>query len=484
MNNNNPFAASAITKKQFDWWFGPAELQESYSLQRYKELFLYFVNVLRSGKTEMLEQYLFDDTWGEDYNRQTSGSILFHLAVNCYLYYVGYRESEECVDTTLKTNACLLLKKICIHNHGYFRFVPMNMISEWQLQYFLREVELSSRKELGKVCILPDIVKDFYIFTLLVSSVRRGLDIKQELLKNGEKYGYRRYLEKEKEKKEFLKSFLQIFSYKTDDVDILYDRFRATVSSILAEQEQERAEKNLEEYNAKYSEEVLSEQYKKQINIFLQDTFGCFPKINGKKIDAKNEKLLSYRAVVGAIDKNFGQLSLDALLFNVVMKVIQILRKENVIIIERNLNLSDVSAYLDYLSSHNFNLLIGAQDRVTPQNYKEQSILDRYEKDFRHIYILGWYRNILALRNSSFSLSVDNIKVSFSVPTLDELQDEYVEKNGKYSRNGREAEFSKDEFASYVKNTYRNITITSDIIMSVSEKDAAGLIIPVEEEEK
>ena len=60
--NNNPFSKDISSKRMFDWTYEmSAKQNEEFSLQRYKELFLYFVNCFRKGKIEMLEKELFDD---------------------------------------------------------------------------------------------------------------------------------------------------------------------------------------------------------------------------------------------------------------------------------------------------------------------------------------------------------------------------------------------------------------------------------------
>ena len=109
---NNPFSKNMTTKKNFDWAFGmTASQHEEYSLQRYKELFFYFINCFQNGKNEMLEKDLFNETWDRDYNSSSIGCKVFHLAVNCYLYYIGYRENENCVEGSQKILAQDLLKK-------------------------------------------------------------------------------------------------------------------------------------------------------------------------------------------------------------------------------------------------------------------------------------------------------------------------------------------------------------------------------------
>ena len=191
---NNPFTKDLNSKRMFDWSFEMTALQnEAYSLQRYKELFFYFVNSFRNGKMEMLEKDLFNETWDRDY-KNSIGCKVFHLAVNCYLYYIGYRESEDCVELPQKKLAQGLLKKIIDLNSRYFRYLHIDDVKEFQIQLFLREVELMPKNDIGKQLILPDVVRDFYTFSLLLVCCYKTVNIHEILAQNSEIYSYRKYI--------------------------------------------------------------------------------------------------------------------------------------------------------------------------------------------------------------------------------------------------------------------------------------------------
>ena len=123
-------------------------------------------------------------------------------------------------------------------------------------------------------------------------------------------------------------------------------------------------------------------------------------------------------------------MSLDALLFNVLMQIIEILRKNKVLNIQFDFNKTDTRNYLNFLKEHGLDFIIGSPDVIAPHDYKEYEQIERFEKDFKHLNTLGWFRNILALNSELLAFSIKNISVEFSIPSITDMKDEFVEDSG------------------------------------------------------
>ena len=478
--NNNPFSKDISSKRMFDWTFEmSANQNEEFSLQRYKELFLYFVNCFRKRKIEMLEKELFDETWGMDYNNSI-GCRVFHLAVNCYLYYIGYRENEDCVVTEQKQAAQYLLRKIITRNTQYFKFLHIEEIKENQLQFFLREVELMPKNDIGKIMILPNICMEFYVFSILFMACYKMVDIGNIIKQNEQIYSYRVFLSKEKEEKELFASFMSVFCVEKNlKIEDLYAVLKNSLQSVFNEMKIEESNHYIEKYNSEVSENVLGNMYKNQIQESLNKSFAAFSKVKENVITLKNQEILASRILTNFIDSNIGQTALDAILFNVVVQIQELLNSKKAIIIERNLEKSDAKKYLDYLTEHSLDFVVGSPDVIAPRDYRQYDLMQRFENDFKHLYILGWFRNILALNSEALTITVGNLNVSFSIPTIDEIQDEYEKtEEGLYKKKSEIEKFTKDEFIQIIENTYRNITVTADISVGINAGCVGVLIVP------
>lgn len=478
--NNNPFSKDISSKKMFDWTFEMSARQnEEFSLQRYKELFLYFVNCFRSGKIEMLKKELFDRDWDRDYNNSI-GCTVFHLAVNCYLYYIGYREKEDYVEIEQRQTAQKLLQRIISKNTHYYKFLHIDEVKENQLQFFLREVELMPKNEIGKNMILPDICKEFYVFSILFTACYKMIDIENIIKQNEQIYSYRVFLSKKKKEIELLKSFMSVFCVKKNlRIEDLYAVLINSLQPVFNKMKIEESNHYIEKYNSEVSEDVLGNMYKNQIQEFLNKSFAAFSKAKKNVITLKNQEILASRILTNFIDNNIGQTALDAILFNVVVQIQKLLISKKAIIIERNLEKSDTKNYLDYLITHSLDFVIGSPDVITPRDYKQYGLIQRFENDFNHLYLLGWFRNILALNSEVLSISITNIKVVFSIPTIDEMQDEYKKtEEGLYKKKSEIEKFTKDEFMQIIENTYRNIIVTADISVGINAECVGVLIVP------
>ena len=478
--NNNPFSKDISSKRMFDWTYEmSAKQNEEFSLQRYKELFLYFVNCFRKGKIEMLEKELFDETWDRDYNNSI-GCKVFHLAVNCYLYYIGYRENEDCVELEQKEIAKSILQRIITKNTQYYALLHIENVTENQLQFFLRKVELMPKKKIGKVLILPDICREFYVFSILFTACYKMVDIGNIIKQNDQIYSYKIFLSKEKEEKELFTSFMSVFCIEKDlRLAELYSALKNTLQSIFNEIKIEESNSCIERYNSEVSEEVLGNMYKSQIQEFLDKSFATFSNMNGTVTTLKNQEILTSRILTNFIDKNIGQTALDALLFNIVVQIQELLKTKKAIKIEHNFDKNNAKYYLDYLTEHSLDFVIGAPDVIAPRDYKQYDLMQKFGNDFKYLYILGWFRNILALNSDALSISIGNLNIEFSIPSIDEMQDEYEEtKEGLYRKKSEIEQFKKDEFMQIINNTYRNITITADISVGLNIECVGVLIVP------
>ena len=155
------------------------------------------------------------------------------------------------------------------------------------------------------------------------------------------------------------------------------------------------------------------------------------------------------------------------------------MKSAKAITIEQNFDKSNAKNYLDYLTANSLDFIIGSPDVIAPRDYKQYALIQRFEHDFNHLYLLGWFRNILALNSKVLSISITNIKVVFSIPTVEEMQDEYEKTEERlYKKKSEIEKFTKDEFMQIIENTYRNITVTADISVGINEECVGVLIVP------
>ena len=284
----------------------------------------------------------------------------------------------------------------------------------------------------------------------------------------------------ETEKKRQFSVFLTIFcTDKTISIDALYAVLTNTLQPIFKIKKIKEARANLENYNKHISEIELGKVYRQQIEDFFLKTFESFTAKSGEVLKLQKAELLSYRILTNFTDGNIGQMSLDALLFNVLMQIIEILRKNKVLNIQFDFNKTDTRNYLNFLKEHGLDFIIGSPDVIAPHDYKEYEQIERFEKDFKHLNTLGWFRNILALNSELLAFSIKNISVEFSIPSITDMKDEFVEDSGNLFYKKSEIEkFTREEFLELIKNTYRNIRITADISICVNAEKVGYLLVP------
>ena len=473
ITKNNPFSKDASTKRFFDWSLKGqySSDNENFSLQRYKELFTYFVSCFRNGKIEILKNDLFNKTWETNYN-QTIGCRVFHLAVNCYLYYIGYREKTSCVSHEQKKLAQNILKSIKESNTKYYKLLNMQDIKVSHIYYFLQESEIMPKNEIGKVLIIPDICRDFYIFSLLFICLYQPINIKECITKNSDISYFRKFITNAKKEKENLSSFFQIFyiGNKAIQIDTLYSILENSLQPLFTEMTIQDSITKLEQYHAQFSEEVLVNEYKKQISEFVTKSFSALKAQQGTVCTIQNAELINYRFLTHFVGKTMDKMTLDSLQFNIFCFICTFLLKHKLITETDNINIKDTKKFLDYLENENLDFLIGSSDVLQPHDYRNLEQLERYETEFNKLYILGWFRDIIALKSNFISIKLTNININISIPSIKDMQDEYSKENGFFYKKGNIEKFTEKEFVQYVQNTYRNLSVSSDIVITLSDK--------------
>lgn len=145
--------------------------------------------------------------------------------------------------------------------------------------------------------------------------------------------------------------------------------------------------------------------------------------------------------------------------------------------IKHDFDRTNTQFYLDFLTKHGLDFIIGSKDVISPQNYRQHEQSERFEKDFMHLYTLGWFRDIFALNARLLSFSFENISINFSIPSIDEMKEEYEEDDNRLFRKRSKIEkFTKEELLELIKNTYRSIVITADISICLNS-DKVGYLI-------
>ncbi len=146
-----------------------ASVELEYSLQRQKEKFLYIISSFLNQRFNVIEKIVLNEYWGY-FNNDSISEIFFHLAINSFLYYIGYREEETLVKVNLREKAKELIEKSKNSNSFFYDNLPTENLKKEHLFYFYKNLEIIPRTEEYPVSILSDVLHDFFIFSVLLAS--------------------------------------------------------------------------------------------------------------------------------------------------------------------------------------------------------------------------------------------------------------------------------------------------------------------------
>ncbi len=259
----------------------------------------------------------------------------------------------------------------------------------------------------------------------------------------------------------------------------LFNSLTNTLQIFFKTEKLTKAQEQANAYTAQFSEEVLSTTYTKQLQEFFKDSFSPFNASKGSVFQISNYNILEYRYLLNYVDKELSKMSLDSALFNILMETISVLSVKCYLHSEKK-NIENTKELYDFLEDHSFTFLIGSPDLVKPHNYRDQPQIDRFNNNFKHLYILGYYRKIVAVNRDLLSISISNIKIVFSTPLINEILDDFIVEGEFYKKKNDCIKYTKAELIEYIKNTYRNVKIYADINIRVYEDILGILITPID----
>ncbi len=90
--------------------------------------FNYFYGLIKNGFGDIVKESLYVVGMQNLYSIQNRNEAIFYLAIQCYLYYLAERESEDCVRLEMKQDASSIIqdKQIKLYNEYIIQLLTYN----------------------------------------------------------------------------------------------------------------------------------------------------------------------------------------------------------------------------------------------------------------------------------------------------------------------------------------------------------------------
>lgn len=471
----------------------PSELVEEYANSRCTVQFNYCYSLLINGVTDIVKENLYYYTMANSYKISNEQNVILGLSVHCFLYYLGYRESEECVSLEIKEKAQEMLNDKRVKNAFSYFLYKISERHEWlgeklemEISKMLDRYELFPKYADSKMMICDVVVKDFYLFIILYLAHEYYVPELVEKALDDNKYLAYAYEANNLKTRELLISLYSLIDNHEKDenkiknnVDLMFDALEKRIKS----KYKERLIQKVQEAHKKYKENVdvravcasiknnTVERLKKKFESILieEDT-------ENPIMDIKVFTLSDYtESVNGELQQCF----YSDLFGNLVTYLIWYLQKMNVVDVKnRREDYSDDTHFMRFLQENELKLLMGAKYMLSNRDYKFRNEFNSLVEDFECIYTT-LVREGVALKRNSMKMCLHDVNVTVRPGCIKDANIKVNKESGKYVYapiSDMPIEFEKEEIKEFIHNERKIIEISVKISIQIKGNHIGTLV--------
>ena len=459
----------------------PEDLIQNYAYKRCAIQFDYCYGFFLNNQAEIVKENLYYYCLENTYQVENRQHAILILSVHCFLYYLGYRESEACVDSNIKKQSQNMLCDTKVKN-AFSHFIYM--LSENQ-QYMDKKLEsdileILDRHELfpkysnSKAMITDSVVKDFYLFIVLYLAHNYYIP---ELIENAldiDRYSSCVYSTNNEHTKAVLRElYVLIDTDNRDDmavdeeVNLMFDMLERKLKNEYKKKLIEKAKVAQKTYEEQADVRAMCkklkvrtiEKFKNKFSSIISDSNGDNPiiEINAFTLSDYTEH------VNGELYQSF----YSDLFGNFVLYLIWYLKKNSMVnLMNRFDDFVDDRAYMRYLQDNDLSLLVGSKYILSNRDYTLREEFDEFLNDYDCIYT-SLVRDGLALRKGSVEIYLHDVQVSIRPGTIKDINVKPNKETGKFvyeAVSDMPVEFEENEIKELVHNERKII----EIILKVS----------------
>ncbi len=456
-------------------------LQNSYALYDFFVCYGY----LLKGKTDIVKNAIFLDDIGNQFKIEYRALLYRFLLIHCFVYYLGFRESTECVDESIKQLSYdLITDENVIHSVVHFCYMladEMDLLSadlEENMEVLLRHYELFPKHSNGKAIIIEEIVKEYFLFISLLVFVHSYKRDKLIGILDANKYYT--YLFDYK-KNDIISKFIELESlFNSNDTDDesrkkraedLYGIFTSVVNEKYKKEIITKAAKNQREFEENQVKEITEEKIKRIITEKFISVFGkvnaLLPTKSYKKI-----RVMSSLDYTGFLGENLRDAYSDYPFANFMIWLAKELRKTfEVEAVNRDERFESDAEFRSYLASEHFNLLIGSSYAFCCANHNDYKQHNDFLNSCDTVYIPTTGFGI-ATNHNNLCVRLDDVIVDIYSPTIDEIDAIKNADTGLYEyspMSGLKLDFEESELREYIHDERKIIRVYFSVSIGVKE---------------
>lgn len=453
--------------------------------------FIYAQMLIRSGQFRLVKDYFCEEAVKHIRLCNTKHQIKLFLKVYCYLFYLAFYESTNCISEELIEAAKNFLGETKQHfnfglewvaeieerNGNDFVFDKNIMKDLWNE---LRPFEIYPKHADGKIMIMDGVVEDFVVFTAAYLSERyyNPSFLECIITKENEISLYMRFFQNQSVCDRF-KDYLEVVAASEKDPKVLLSTFEKVLKERIKSSQMLEAQKEYEASKTENKTKIVDEASKEIVD-HLNQIFT--PIISEKELKGVDIRIpvLKVNDFSGCSLKKTLNNKYDYIAQGVISALCSILYRSNAVKLIHKSSFEDDMEYLDFLRTKEIALVIGSQYALRTTDYSHKKDLDTFLHNKKQI-LEGYADNALLIEEDSLHICFQSVNISAHSGVLGDVEFSFDSSNGLYTyevMNGIPIEFTKEELIRYIHDKRRIVDIVLKISMEKKSGNIGYLLVP------
>ena len=490
---NDTYWRKLISNLHFYAYGVPSNMEEVYLLHKVDMYFALYAGLIFNGFGFLVKENFYYSVLQKVHSRNIYMELL-GLTTHCYLYYLSYKESEECIEKEVSSYALDIIKDEKVINY-FCHFIEgifstnseiFDVDIEKVIYENLRRYERFPKYSDSKTMIMENVVREFYIF---VVAYAKHLFFNRDIFEmsiRGQAIIYYEYLcgYMEKGTKE---NFLILHSLISDEkideasrekeIDLIFHKLEAYISKCYKEQRVKEAKQIQKDYLKNTDSEEVKKRIRERIHSYFGEELASIIKEDVSKECGIKIRLLKMEVFTKDLNEHILNHFFSSMLATVISLIKEeLLKKKCVKQIKRN-EFNDIE-YMSFLKKENIKMLLGADYVVKNKNRNNDKEFKKLTADFLCVYT-RYMQDGLALSEGSISLSIQDIVVAIRPVSLIGSKAIWSEEKNKYKyemSGGVTALFEEEELKEYLENERKVVDITLKANIGINNEQRGFLI--------
>jgi hypothetical protein len=451
---------------------------------------------LLSGQAGLVKEAIFLNDLDSIFTIKQPSYVLRIMLIHCYMYYLAYRESTDCIDEDIQNQVKDIFSDSdvvkAVGNFYYYNLIETrNYLSadlEKKLELTLEKYELFPKHSNGKMVIIESVVKEYYLFIVLSMLCQGYREDKVSALVEVD--SYMEYLSQQGHDR-LRKHFVELshvcgmpISNEKDRIRIvenLLPRFDNIMITKYKEKIIQRAAEDQREYVHNDFEKKTIEKYSAEIQESFETHFGQLDKEIKNAIQYKKIHVLTFKEYTRNLNYEINPYYINTLLRNFGEWLTkEIVKKHDIISINRDKRFESDKSFRQFLKSKRYGLFIGSQFVFESEEYENYEEHKAFFEGKKCVFVPTMISGI-AMNEDALYIKLDKIIVDVHPTELEETSNTRTNTDGSlsyFSNSGVAVDFSEEELRNHIHNEMKTIEVFLNVTIGL-KKNTRGNICTI-----